>query len=209
MIQEGKMLVVGPLTQETQIVRLYEAATRYIAPSSTESRALGEMINGSGYGSPSLICGPLSIAILRDAGLIAGDVLPHDFWLLNPKIAADRAILDDAFPVERFEHLVNKNPLSKIDWLSTPLLPGDFVYLEEGTGGNFDHMLVVSRVDADQRVYAVTNYQTPDGFVVNEALLYDPVDSGAGLFGRWTEQPNAVLGSTGFGGFELWRIRAG
>jgi hypothetical protein len=168
---------------------------------------MGEIINGAGYGSPSLICGPLSAAILRDTGLIDADVPVHDFWLLNPKIAADRTFLDSVFPAARFEHQVNKNPLNRIDWTAAPLLPGDFLYIEEGTGGNFDHMLVVNRVDAQGRAFAVTNFQTATGFKILEALLYDPTGAEAGLFDRWTEKPNALTGSTGFGGYELWRIR--
>jgi len=203
----GEIAAVGPLSDTERLLHLFDAASRYVAPSTTESRAMGELINGAGYGSPSLICGPLSAVILRDVGLIPADTSPHDFWLLNPKLPPDRALLNTTFPPGQFEHIVDKNPLNRINWLLTPLYPGDFLYIEEGTGGNFDHMLVVSRVDSQGRAFAVTNFSTSTGFVINEALLYDPSGFHEGLFDRWTEKPNALSGSTGFGGYELWRLR--
>jgi hypothetical protein len=37
-------------------------------------------------------------------------------------------------------------------------------------------------------------------------LLYDPADPNVGLFHQWTKEKNAILGATGFGGYELWRL---
>jgi hypothetical protein len=68
-------------------------------------------------------------------------------------------------------------------------------------------MLVVNRVDKDLRAYAVTNYGTAEGYVIAEALLYDPADPNAGLFHTWTKERQAILGATGFGGYELWRLK--
>ena len=68
-------------------------------------------------------------------------------------------------------------------------------------------MLVVNRVDSHMRAYAVTNINTSDGFIMNEVMLYDPADPAAGIFHTWTETQLAILGSTGFGGFEVWRLR--
>ena len=98
--------------------------------------------------------------------------------------------------------------LNKIDWRATPLLPGDFLFIWHGSWGNFDHMLVVNRVDSNQRAYAVTNYGAADGYLISEALLYDPADPTLGLFHQWTRQRDQILGSTGFGGYELWRRRS-
>jgi hypothetical protein len=95
--------------------------------------------------------------------------------------------------------------LNKVDWISSPLQPGDFVFIWHGSGGNFDHMLVVDRVDRDLRAYAVTNYGTPAGYIIAETLLYDPLDAKAGIFHTWTKERDAILGSTGFGGYEIWR----
>jgi hypothetical protein len=69
-------------------------------------------------------------------------------------------------------------------------------------------MLVVNRVDSQGRAYAVTNHNTENGFIISEVLLYDPNISDVGIFSVWTAWPKARLGSTGFGGFEVWRLRA-
>jgi len=37
-------------------------------------------------------------------------------------------------------------------------------------------------------------------------MLYDPADPHAGIFSTWTRQQFATLGSTGFAGFEVWRL---
>ncbi len=98
-------------------------------------------------------------------------------------------------------------PLNKVDWEATPLETGDFVFIWHGSGGNFDHMLVVSRVDSQGRAYAVTNFGTSEGYIIAETMLYDPHDPTAGIFHTWTRERDAILGSTGFGGYEVWRLR--
>jgi hypothetical protein len=99
-------------------------------------------------------------------------------------------------------------PINKVNWITTPLEPGDFVFIWHGSGGNFDHMLVVNRVDSQGRTYAVTNFGTSEGYLIAETMLYDPQDPGAGIFHTWTQEREAILGSTGFGGYEVWRMRA-
>jgi hypothetical protein len=208
MILGGEIYFTGPLAQDQQL-RLYESSIQFIAPTTKQSKITGESINGVGYGSPTLICGPLSLAILQGAGLIEyPDVVPYDFWLLNPYIGKDRALLNRVFPSGRYEDTLFKTPLDEFDWRAYPLYPGDFMFIRHGSGGNFDHMLVVNRVDSFGRVYAVTNYYTADGYIINEAMLYDPNDLTAGLFRKWTEKKNSTESSTGFGGFELWRRRS-
>lgn len=206
MLAEGQLTFSGPLGEERQ-VQIYEASLRYIAPTSKVSLEVGERINGRGYGSPDLICGPLSLAILQDAGLVTYELIPYDFWLLNPFDASGRELIAQAFPAEGFERHANPARLDRVDWRNAPLYPGDFLYLRAGVGGNFEHMLVVNRVDSAGRAYAVTNFGTPDGFIIDEVMLYDPGDPKAGMFHTWTEKPNALLGATGFGGFELWRLK--
>ena len=207
MIENGELLITGPLTLEQQ-VKLYETSIQFIARTTGESKQVGEEINGIGYGSPTLICGPLALAILQGSNLVADQaVVPHDFWLLNPYIPKDRTLINQVFPADKYEDTRFKTPLNKFDWSAYPLQPGDFIYIDRGTGGNFDHMLVVSRVDSQMRAYAVTNFGTRDGYLIDEVMLYDPNDSNAGIFHTWTEKQFAELGSTGFGGFELWRLR--
>lgn len=205
-IDTGALAFAGPLTNAQQI-DLYRSSLAYVQTTVEGSRSISKEINGVGYGDPTNICGPLAIAILRDAQLVTTDLTPHDFWLLNPSASTDARLLEKAFPWEQFSHVIIATPINKMDWRASPLLPGDFLFIWHGSGGNFDHMLVVSRVDSSARVYAVTNYGTPEGFVIAEALLYDPNDPSVGLFHQWTRERDAILGSTGFGGFELWRRR--
>ncbi len=207
MINTGGLIFVGALSNPEQVA-LYRSSLGYIRTSTEDSRALSKEINGVGYGDPTNICGPLAIAILRDAGLMNPDIVPHDFWLLNPLATTDHALLARAFPADRYAYSKTLVPLNKINWRETPLLPGDFLFIWHGSGGNFDHMVVVNRIDASLRAYAVTNYGTPAGYIIGEALLYDPSDPDMGLFRQWTKERDAILGSTGFGGFELWRPRA-
>jgi hypothetical protein len=206
LLHSGYLSPKGPLSLREQI-QVYQASLKYIRATRDESRLLGEQINGKGYGAPSDICGPLSIAILQDAGLIDEGINPHRFWLLNPDVRDDRWLLASAFPSKKFEDKRYKIKLNQVNWNKTKLYPGDFVYIYAGTGGTFEHMLVVNRVDADGRAYAVTNHKTPDGFVISEVLLYDPSNPDVGLFPFWTARPNAESGSTGFAGFEVWRLR--
>ena len=207
LIQSGELYFAGPLSNSDQI-RLYQASLNYVATTPADSRSTSKLINGVGYGDPTNICGPLAIAILRDAGLLPPETVPHDYWLLDPLQVTGHQLLKAAFPAERYDYTKTTTPINKMDWHTFPLVPGDFLFIWHGSWGNFDHMLVVTRVDKDLRTYAVTNYGTPDGYIINEAMLYDPNDSTAGLFHTWTQERDAILGSTGFGGFELWRQRA-
>jgi hypothetical protein len=208
LVLNGGLIFSGPLTQDQQ-KKLYDASIQFIAPTFRESKKVGEMINGKGYGSPTLICGPLSLAILQNAGLIEyEDVIPYDFWLLNPYLGKDRALINRVFPKDKYEDTLFKTPIDKFDWSAQPLQPGDFLFIKHGTGGNFDHILVVNRVDGQMRAYSVTNFGTPDGHIIDEVMLYDLNDPDAGIFHTWTEKQNAALGSTGFGGFEVWRLKS-
>ncbi len=207
LLESGYLLQTGPLSLKQQF-QVYGASIKYIRPTTEESRIVGEEINGTGYGSPTDICGPLSIAILQDAELVDPGLDPYKFWLLNPDVWEDRRLLAKAFPPDQFENRRYKVKLNKVDWNETPLYPGDFIYIYAGTGGNFEHMLVVNRVDADGRAYSVTNHMTTDGFVISEVMLYDPSNPDVGMFPVWTTRANSETGSTGFAGFELWRLRA-
>lgn len=206
LLESGYLSQVGPLSLRQQI-QVYETSLKYIRQTTEGSRLLGEQINGLGYGAPSDICGPLSIDILQVAGIVNPDLNPHAFWLLNPDVWDDRKLLAKTFPLEQFESFQVRARLDDIDWNATPLYPGDFLYIYAGSGGNFEHMLVVNRVDSQGHAYAVTNHNTENGFIISEVLLYHPDKSDVGMFPVWTAWPNAELGSTGFGGFELWRMR--
>jgi hypothetical protein len=207
LLQGGYLSQVGPLGLRDQF-RVYESSLKYVRTSTEESQLIGEQINGPGYGAPSNICGPLSLAILQEAGIVRSNINPHAFWMLNPGVRGDRSLLSKVFPPDRFENVRFQVPLNNVDWHENPLYPGDFIYIYAGWGGTFEHMLVVNRVDSDGRAYAVTNHETPDGYIISEVLLYDPDDPSVGIFPAWTARPNAESGSTGFAGYELWRLRS-
>jgi hypothetical protein len=206
-IANGEIVITGPLTREQQI-NLYEASLFFIAPTYEQSKQMSVMINNARFSDPNTTCGPLSIAILQKAGIISKEALvPHDFFLINPDLGKDRGVIKTAFTPEQYTNTRYKIRIDQVDWGTNPLMPGDFVYIYSGTGGNFEHMLIVNRVDSRGRAYSVTNYNTNQGFVIDEALLYDPADSNAGLFSQWTEKQFAKLGSTGYAGFEVWRLK--
>ncbi|HEY5982366.1 MAG TPA: hypothetical protein VIU38_02765 [Anaerolineales bacterium] len=205
-ITSGAVVFSGPLSAPEQL-SIYRASLNYAQASVAASKQAAKDINGVGYGDPTNICGPLAAAILRDAAVIGFENVPHDFWLLDPRTVTGQRILAKAFPVTDFVHLADTTPINKVNWNTSPLQPGDFVFIWHGSGGNFDHMLTVSRVDRAGRTFAVTNYGTPEGYVIAETMLYDPNDPKAGIFYTWTKERDAILGSTGFGGFEIWRAR--
>lgn len=200
------LVLHNPLTNAQQ-AQLHAASLLYIARDYYSAIKTGDAINGEGYGHPSNICGPLAISILQDGLILSNSIDPYDFWLINPDVKADQLFLAEVFPESRFESIRNKTALNKIDWAANPLLPGDFLYLFSGSRGNFEHMLVVNRVDEAGRAYSVTNYDTEEGFVIDEVLLYDPNNPGEGIFYEWTARSKAELGSTGFEGYQLWRLR--
>ena len=201
----GDLALNGPRTEAEQI-RLYETSLQFVASTFSDARKLGERINGKGYGSPTLICGPLSISILSAAGLVQSGLVPYNFWLLNPNDGSGRQKLSTAFPKNQYSDTRIRTRIDQIDWKANPLMPGDFVYLYAGNGGNFEHMLVINRVDSAGRAYSVTNYNPGDGFVIQEVMLYDPNDPNAGMFHEWTKRQWQITGSTGFDGIEFWRL---
>jgi hypothetical protein len=204
-INNGGLIFTGILSNAQQIA-LYKSSLNYSQTTVQDSIREAKVINGVGYGDPSNICGPLAIAIMKDAGLLNyTEVVPHDFWLLDPRATGDQKILERVFPPNRFLHIKFSGPLNKTNWNTFPLQPGDFLFIWHGSGGNFDHMLVVTRVDSNLDAYTVTNFGTAQGFVISETMLYNPSNPNVGIFHTWTQEKDAILGSTGFGGFELWR----
>lgn len=202
------LLVHGPLTYSEQLW-LYNVSLRYRAPSPQEAQELARALDFAGADShASNMCGPLALALLRDANLVVPETDISRFWLLDPTESGDRDLLSKTFPAEQYEHYKFTKSLKYFDWQTFPMEAGDFLYIYAGVGGNFEHALVVTRVDAEGRAFSVTNLFTPDGFVVEEILLYDPADARAGIFVTWTQKQYTRLGATGFGGFELWRRRA-
>jgi len=195
-----------------QEVRLYEASLKFLAENEDDAiimvRDQIDYLESIGE-HPSLVCGPLSAVILRNAGLLPPEVDLHGFWLLDPRLRPSQIILETYFPPDHFEWYQFDTSTTEFDFETFPLLPGDFIYLYSGINGTFEHMLTVSRVDEVGRAYTVSNLATGDGFVIRELMLYDPNDPGVGQFYDWMNREiNVWLGMTGDGGFDLWRPMA-
>ncbi len=186
--------------------RLDAVARTYLAPDQPSAEGVARRLGFTRFPSPSNMCGPLSLAILRGAGLVPAMTPLSRFWLLNPR--TDRHIIRKVLPPDRFCHSRFTRPLNEVNFRAFPLQPGDLLYLYAGPGDTFEHILVVSRVDAVGRAYAVTNLnlEAQGYYVVREVLLYDPRRPGVGQFYEWTNRKYAAtIGVTGRGGFELWR----
>ncbi len=183
-------------------------AQTYISPYPEEALATVKRMNFTvvaGYATPEAVCGPLSLALLQNAGIVSKDFKLIDFWYLNPRPQHGEKFLQSVFPAEKFEKIEQELPLNEVDYAANPLYPGDFLYLFAGNSGSFEHMLVVTRVDENGRAYTVTNINTSYGMVIIEVMLYDPAQPGVGQFYEWTNWENRLLGRTGYGGFWLWR----
>lgn len=184
---------------------LYTASLTYLANSPDAALPIAHSLGyAQGHGDPNNMCGPLAIAILRDAGLISKYVDPQDFWLWRPD--KNPGLAETTFPADHFSHYQFSDALNRFDFKSFPLQPGDFLYLYAGNTLSYEHMLVVTRVDDAGRAYAVTNIKTNAGFIVPEVMLYDPNQPGVGQFYQWTDPRNIKVGLTGTGGFDLWRM---
>jgi hypothetical protein len=192
---------------ESQKTRLAESALKYEVDTEPDAilvaRSL-EYLHNDGH--PASVCGPLAMAILRDASLVSKYVDLHDYWLLNPRDSKNLKILERTFPKEEFLWFKSSESTALFDFTDFPLKAGDFLYLYAGDPGSFEHMLTVSRVDEAGRAFAVTNFDTPEGYVIQEVMLYDPGQPGVGKFYDWTNRKNYRYGLTGFGGFDLWRF---
>ena len=201
----------GALSWE-QEARLHQASLKFLADNEDDATIIVrdqiDYLESIGE-HPSLVCGPLSAVILRDAGLLPADVDLHGFWLLDPRLRPSQIILETYFPPDRYEWYHFDTSTTEFDFNAFPLLPGDFIYLYAGKNGTFEHIITVSRVDEAGRAYTVSNLGTDDGFVIRELMLYDPNHPGQGQIYDWMNREiNAWLGMTGDGGFDLWRPKA-
>src|SRR5512135_608274 len=88
-VNSGALEFAGALSSQEQLA-LYRSSLEYVASGPEDSLRMAKQVNGVGYGDPTNICGPLAIAILHGAGLMSPKIIPHDFWLLNPRAALDQ-----------------------------------------------------------------------------------------------------------------------
>jgi len=198
----------GALTWE-QEQRLYLTSLNFLADNYEDATVIVrdqiDYLQSNGE-DPSLACGPISAAILRDSGLLPPDTDIHGFWLLDPRTRSSQIVLETHFPKEHFEWYHFDSSTTEFDFNAFPLLPGDFIYLYAGINGTFEHIITVTRVDEDGRAYTVSNLKTDEGFVIRELMLYNPNIPGEGQFYVWMNREiNGKLGMTGDGGFDLWR----
>jgi len=161
--------------------------------------------------SASNSCGPLSIAIMRDAGLLPETTSLHDIWLLNLRDGdyLVEVLHKKYFPPQEFEYIWVDESVRTYDFGSNPLLPGDWLFLFTA-GNGFDHMLVVTRVDESGSPYTVTNVDRGEGFLILEEKLYAGGGGDDGLFQELTDLNKRMkLGLTGSAGFLLVRRKGG
>lgn len=190
--------------------RLAAAAQSFVTedPASTAdlARRLGYL--SSGQEDPSNMCGPLSAAILREAGLLPASVGPvanlKSYWLANP---ASNGRPWSLFPADQYQVHRFSTGIDRFDFAEWPLRPGDFVYTYSGRG-SFSHMFVVTEVDTQGRAYTVTNQlQSDGGYLVERVLLYDPADDQVGVLKSRCTECGSWRRRTGLGGFDVLRRR--
>ncbi len=196
---------LGALSAEQQEA-LVAAAQAYVSLTADSAQETAISLDYIGRNAnPATMCGPLSLAILRDAGIIQPDIPLIEFYYLNPRPGNGDRHLNKVFPPDRFEKIIHESSIAETDFSKNPLFPGDFLYLFAGHSGSFEHMLVVTRVDEAGRAFSVTNINNGDGVIIQEVMLYDPALPGIGQFYEWTSWENRNIGRTGYGGFWLWR----
>ena len=190
--------------------RLLSASRKFIAPEIEAAREIAlqiDFVEGP-YEDASTMCGPLAVAILQKAGLLRPWVVPHDFWLLDPRNSLQP--LKDTFPDAIYTWQSFDTPLKDFDFSKAPLQAGDLMYLFAAPGDTFEHVLVVNRVDEAGRAYTVTNFFVTTGTIIEERMLYDPQQPGLGQFTDWgNRQLKNKYGNTGKGGFRIWRVKDG
>jgi hypothetical protein len=215
-IEESELILSSekindPITnQEFYEIALISGSQKYIG---TENAQL--IVNQLGFvdgrsESVSNACGPLSIAILRDAGLLCDCVSLHDIWLLNLREPDSQLglLYQNYFPPQLFDYIWVDESVRNYDFDSYPLQPGDWLFLFTA-GNGFDHMLTVTQVDQIGIAYTVTNIDRGEGFIISEEILYDPQNPTAGLFFELTDNERKNLGKTGTQGFLLVRRKGG
>jgi hypothetical protein len=145
-------------------------------------------------------------AILKAAHLLPLDYGPAadvaSYWLADPEKLDNRPWA--FFPRRDYELFHFDTATNQFDFVKFPLLPGDFLYTYQGTDG-YEHMFVVTEVDAQGRAYTVTNNKQRDlTYIAQKVLLYDPTDLSAGVFKNdWANSPH--VGRTGMLGFDVMR----
>ncbi len=187
------------------------AAAAYLADTTQQAMEVAHRIGwlgDAGDEGANTMCGPLSWSILKDAGALPQDyggwsVGPQAFWLADPHSNRRPWVL---FPSESYHLYSIGDPLGRFDFQHFPLYPGDFLYTFSQKDG-FDHMLVVTEVDADGNVYTVTNLTQVSPLhstTIERVLLLNLADPNVGIArNQWAS--DRVNGRTGHAGFDVFR----
>lgn len=187
------------------------AAGAYAAGDTPSASRMAQQINWLGEGgmeAPNTMCGPLSWAIMNDVGAFPPGIGGWSkggiaFWLAKP--------LTNGRPWSLFPpgtHIVHhfSQPIGKFDFSAFPLYPGDFLYLYSKKDG-FDHMLVVTEVDAEGNVYTMTNLvkvYPEEKTTIERVVLYNAYDPAVGILrNAWAK--DGRNGRTGHDGFDVFR----
>jgi hypothetical protein len=193
--------------------RLRQAASAYQASYPEEAEQIARRLNflDGRRESAENICGPLAAAILRDAGLLPAQAGPvqdlKSYWQARP---SQNGRPWNLFPERDYQIFRFDTPLAEFDFTAWPLQPADFVYTYAKDHG-FEHMFIVTEVDAEGPAYTVTNqyqswgHQIWGNTLILRYLLYDPHSPGEGII--YNEWSNPRLGMTGQKGFEVLRKR--
>lgn len=206
--------------------RLYEASLAYLANTPQEAIEVVKRIGflGGTWESPDNACGPLTVAIMRDAGFLPEEAPLKNMWLLCmredendedlPHCSGMKTLNSIYFPPEEYEYIPVDESIGSYDFVNNPLRVGDWLYLYVLKGvsnyNGFDHMLVVTRVDENGAAFSVTNINHGEGFVIREEMLYDPTRPGKGLFYDLSnDKLRKELGMTGTQGFLIIRAKPG
>lgn len=197
---------------------LYRASLEYLADTTAEANAVAKSIkfNRGAYENVRNACGPLSIAIMRSAGILPATTSVREIWLLCAReggTCSGMSVLKrEYFPPSEYDYFQTTQSVRDYDFAANPLQAGDWLYLYVKHNG-FDHMLVVTRVDKNGAAYTVTNLNRGEGFKITEEVLYDPTKPGTGLFYELTDPIRLAyakyLGLSGDGGFMIVRRKGG
>ncbi len=197
--------LINQITLPDWAANLKAVASNYQADSHQEAVEVArdiDYIKGHDTEDSSTMCGPLTGAMLRDAGLLAPDVDLGLFWYPDPIRNGRPWTLFDLDDFYLFGFRSPEYALDTFDFTRFPLLPGDIIYTHGGSG---THLFVVTEVDDQGRAYTVTNYcEGEHDCPIRRLLLYDPADPGRGAF--YSEFQEGWF-RTGMMGFDLLRSK--
>lgn len=188
-----------------------QAAAAYLADNTQAADLVAKRIHWLDAGAvegPATMCGPLVWSLMHDAGALPPDRGgwsdgPRSFWLAKPSVNGRPWSL---FPISDGHAYAFHEPLGSFDFNKFPLYPGDFFYTYSKRDG-FDHMFLVTEVDASGNVYTVTNLvetvPAPKA-TIERVLLLNTHDPTVGIArNQWAH--DRVHGRTGQDGFEIFR----